>query len=244
MFVIPIDKIFPMMLVNGTVWWFVWINVIGFFIMRRWLKKNVNRVNWVDLGISFTRNDLSREWLIIGKTALLALLLFTYIYCFEAIFERIFIVDYRFLFPFASDLTPYRFGMWILYFPFLLAGFILMGFFLHGQIRLPSKKIWWRTFLSRSTTNTLVMVVPLFLFLLFQYVPLLTIGIIPFVGPGGMLASYTMNLFHIIGVLLIVTPISTWFYQLTGRPYLGAIFNAALVTWMFVSSQVIAPIPV
>ena len=59
-----------------------------------------------------------------------------------------------------------------------------------------------------------------------------------------MLASFTMNLFHIIGVLTMITPISTWFFQLTGRPYLGAIFNAALVTWMFVSSQVIAPIPV
>ena len=80
--------------------------------------------------------------------------------------------------------------------------------------------------------------------MLIQYVPLLTVGVIPFVGPGGMLASFTMNLFHIIGVLLMITPISTCFYQLTGRPYLGAIFNAALVTWMFVSSQVIAPIPV
>jgi HD-like signal output (HDOD) protein len=59
-----------------------------------------------------------------------------------------------------------------------------------------------------------------------------------------MLASFTMNLFHIIGVLLMTTPISTWCYQLTGRPYLGAFLNAALVTWMFVSSQVIAPIPV
>ena len=38
---------------------------------------------------------------------------------------QVFIVDYRFLFPFASDLTPYRAGMWLLYFPFLLAGFTL-----------------------------------------------------------------------------------------------------------------------
>ena len=30
--------------------------------------------------------------------------------------------------------------------------------------------------------------------------PLFVIGIIPFVGPGGMFASFTMNLFHIIGV--------------------------------------------
>jgi hypothetical protein len=52
-----------------------------------------------------------------------------------------------------------------------------------------------------------------------------------------------LNLFHIVGVLVIVTPISTWFYQLTGRPWVGALLNATLVAWMFASSQVIAPIP-
>ena len=39
-----------------------------------------------------------------------------------------------------------------------------------------------------------------------------------------------MSLFHITGVLIMTTPISTWFYQLTGKPYLGALVNAALVT--------------
>ena len=53
-----------------------------------------------------------------------------------------------------------------------------------------------------------------------------------------------MNRFHIIGVLLMVILISTWFYQLTGKIYLGALVNAALVAWMFTSSQVIAPIPI
>ena len=38
-YVIPIDKAFPMMMVNGIVWWFFWINVIGFFIFMRWFKK-------------------------------------------------------------------------------------------------------------------------------------------------------------------------------------------------------------
>jgi hypothetical protein len=119
-----------------------------------------------------------------------------------------------------------------------------MGFFLHGQIRLPAKNTWWKTYLSVALTNTLVMIVPLILFLSVQYIPIFTLGVIPFVGPGGMLASFTMNLFHIIGVLIMVVPLQTWFFQWTGRPYLGAILNAALVAWMFASSQVIAPIPV
>jgi hypothetical protein len=123
-------------------------------------------------------------------------------------------------------------------------GFVLMGIFLHGQLRRPQKETWLKTFVSWSTFNILVLIIPLILLLLLQYLPLFTIGAIPFVGPGGMFIAYTHNLFHIIGVLIMVTPISSWFYQLTGKIYLGAILNAALVTWMFVSSQVIAPIPV
>jgi len=95
-----------------------------------------------------------------------------------------------------------------------------------------------------SQVNTLALIVPLILFMLVQYIPTFIVGVNPFVGPGGMLANFTMSLFHIIGVLIMVVPISTWFYQLTGRPYVGTVLNAAIVTWMFVSSQVIAPIPV
>jgi hypothetical protein len=245
-YVIPIDKVFPLMMVNGTVWWFVWMNVIGFFILRGWLKRRTQKdgLTWADLGASFDPDRFALDWKAIGKTALLGMILFVFAYLFEHILEAVFIVDYRFLFPFASDLTPYRAGMWLLYFPFLLLGFILTGYFLHGQLRQAPKKTWWQTFLSWSAANTLALIVPLIIFLLIQYVPLFTVGIIPFVGPGGVLANFTMSLLHIIGVLIMITPLSTWFHQLTGRPYLGAFVNAALVTWMFVSSQVIAPIPV
>jgi hypothetical protein len=92
--------------------------------------------------------------------------------------------------------------------------------------------------------NILTLIVPLILFMLIQYIPLFVSGAISFVGPGGFLANFTMSLFHIIGVLILVTPLSTWFYKLTGKIYLGAILNAALVAWMFTSSQVIAPIPI
>jgi hypothetical protein len=245
-YLVRIDKAFPMMMVNGTVWWFGWTNLIGFFLLSRWRKRQAEKEGptWADLGISFDRTRCSLDGKAVAKTALLAAVLFLFAYLFEYGLEQIFIVDYRFLFPFASDLTLYRAGMGLLYFPFLLLGFLLTGFFLHGLLRLPPRKTWARTLMFWSCVNTLVLVLPLILLLLIQYVPLLTLGVIPFVGPGGMLANFTMSLFHIIGVLIMVTPLSTWFFQLTGRPYLGALVNASLVTWMFVSSQVIAPIPV
>jgi len=245
-YVVPIDKLFPMMMVNGVVWWFVLVNLIGFFLFRRWYKKQSREsgLTLAELGISYRQDRFALDWGQVGKTALLAAILFAFAYLLEHLLEALFLIDYRFIFPFASDLTPYRTLMFLLYFPFLLLGFLLMGMFLHGQFRHRMKETWLKTSLSWSVTNILAMTVPLILFLMVQYVPLLTVGAIPLVGPGGMLANYTMMLFHIIGVLIMVVPISTWFYQLTGKIYLGAFLNAALVAWMFTSSQVIAPIPV
>jgi pimeloyl-ACP methyl ester carboxylesterase len=245
-YVVHIDKLFPMMMVNGIVWWFVCINVIGFLIFRRWFKRQAQEqgLTLLDLGISYQGDRFALDGPTIGKTILLAAVLFAFIYFSEHLLEQIFIVEFRFIFPFASDLTPYRVLMFLIYFPLILIGFVLMGIFLHGQLRRPRKETWLKTFASWSLSNTFALIAPLIIFMFFQYVPLLTAGIVPFVGPGGMLASFVMNLFHIIGVLIMTTPISTWFYQLTGKIYLGALVNAALVTWMFTSSQVIAPIPV
>jgi dienelactone hydrolase len=245
-YVVPIDGVFPMMLVNGIVFWFVVANLIGYLLFRRWFKRQSRQsgLTLADLGISYRDDRFALDWAQIGKTVLVAASLFAFAYLVEHVLETIFIVDYRFIFPFASDLTPYRALMFLLYFPFLLLGFLLLALFLHGQFRHRRKETWLKTFLSWSVSNVLAMIVPLILFLLIQYLPLLTVGIVPLVGPGGMLANFTMNLFHIIGVLILVVPISTWFYQLTGKIYLGATLNAALVAWMFTSSQVIAPIPV
>jgi dienelactone hydrolase len=242
MFLFRIDKLFPMMMVNGIVWWFFWINIFGFLLLRRWRRKN--NISWYDLGISDAKDRFMLDWGAIGKTALLAFVLFLFAYVVEHVLEAFFIVDYRFIFPFASDLTLYRVGMWLLYFPFLLLGFLQVGFFLHGQLRLPQKDSWWKTYLYWAVVNTLTMVIPLVLLMMVQYVPLFTANVILLEGPGGVLANFTMMLFHLIGVLAMIIPLQTWFFQWTGKPYLGAILNAALVAWMFTSSQVIAPVPV
>ena len=106
-YVVHIDKAFPMMMVNAIVWWFVWINVIGFLLFRRWFKKNktVENMSLTDLGVSFHPDHFSLDRNLLAKTAMLALILFGFAYLAEHILEQIFIVDYRFIFPFASDLT-------------------------------------------------------------------------------------------------------------------------------------------
>ncbi len=240
LYVVPIDKILPMMMVNGVVFWFLVINVIGFFIFRAWFKQQA-RTN----GLTIDQMGIPEvNWKKLAKAILLALGLFAFAYLCEHILEAAYIVDYRFIFPFASDLTPYRWLMTLLYFPFLLVGFLQTGLFLHGQLRLAPRSRWWQTFLRDWAVNLGVLIIPLIIHLAVQYVPLFTAGVIPFVGPGAALVGFVMNLMHIIVVLVIAALLSTWFFHLTGNIVPGAVLNALLVAWMFASSQVIAPIPV
>ena len=246
LFVVPIDTLFPQMITNGIVWWFFWINIFGFIFFRRWFKKQSREsgLTLFELGLSDQKDGYAVNGINLIKSVLMALILFLFAYLTEHTIESIFIVDFRFIFPFASDLTAYRALLWFTYFPFLLVGFLLLGIFLHGQMRRPRKTTWLKTFMSWSVANILVLILPLVVIIIIQFGPLLAGGGIPFRGPAGLFIALTQNLLHMIVVLIMVIPIQTWFYQLTGRIYLGAVLNAALVTWMFVSSQVIAPVPV
>ena len=127
------------MMTNGIVWWFLWINIIGFLFFRRWFKKQTRATGLTlyDLGLSHQKDRFAIDAVPIGKTVLLAAMLFLFAYLIEHTLESIFLVDYRFIFPFASDLTAYRMKLWFTYFPLLAVGFLLMGVFLHGQLRRP-----------------------------------------------------------------------------------------------------------
>ncbi len=244
-FVVSVDTVFPMLLVDAIVWWFVVINLIGLFMLRRWYRKEsaAKGLDWYDLGISHFRERRGLDPGRIGRTAVLGLLLFSFLYFCEFMSEKLVLVDFRFIYPLLSDLTPYRALMFALYFPFILFGFLVLTSFVHGQLRRAEKSDWWRTYLSWTGRNILALIAPLFLFLLVQYVPLLTTGFIPFEGPGGVFVVFIIELFFIMLTLTIVMIQSTWFYQITGTIYLSALMNALVVTWLFASSQVIAPIP-
>ena len=77
-----------------------------------------------------------------------------------------------------------------------------------------------------------------------QYIPLFTLGRVPFIGPGGALVGFVINLEHMIVIQLLMIPVGSFLYEVTGKIYAGAILNALIVTWMFTSSSVIAPLPV
>ncbi len=244
-FVVPVDPVFPMLLVDGIVWWFLWINIFGFLIFRSWFKKQArdSGVTLHDLGVSFRPDTFYIDGREIGKVALMGLILFAYLYICEVLSEVYLLVDFRFIYPLVNDLTPYRACMFLLYFPFIFFGFLILTLFVHGHLRRSKRSTWLKTYFCWTGSNIFALVVPLVLFLMVQYIPLLTTGYIPFEGPGGVFVVFILELFFIILTLTVVMILSTWFYQITGMIYLSVLMNAMIVTWLFASSQVIAPIP-
>ena len=246
-YVVPIDKVFPMMMVNGVIFWFLVINIIGFFIFRGWMKKQREsqaEANYQELGISEAKDRIKLSWSKIWRSLLLAILLFAFIYALEAIPESFLLIDFRYKFPYASDLTGYRLLMMLLYFPLLLIGFLQVNILLQAQLRPAPGKTWWHTVLRKSLIGIFVMLTPLLINMAVQYIPLYTSGVVPFVGPGGALVGFVINLEHMCLLLAMMIPISSILYEATGTIYPGAVLNALIVTWMFTSSSVIAPLPI
>lgn len=246
-YVLPIDRAFPMMMVNGVIFWFLVINIIGFFIFRRWVKKERPtrpEVNFKELGISTAEDRIRLTWSTIWRSFLLAGVLFAFIYALQAIPEAFLLIDFRYKFPYASDLTAYRWLMMLIYFPLFLVGFLQVNILLQAQLRPVPGKSWLHNVVRKSLIGFLVMLPPLLLIMAVQYIPLFTTGFVPFVGPGGALVGFVINIEHMLVLLAMMIPLGSFLYEATGTIYPGAILNALLVTWMFTSSSVIAPLPI
>ena len=239
-YLVPIDRAFPMMMINGIVFWFIIINAAGFLFFRRWFKKvRIQRpeVTGSELGIKPERSVVLRSFL-------MAAVLFLYVYLLQAGMERLLLIDFRYKFPYASDLTPFRGLMFVEYFVLFLTGYLGFNIFLQAQIRPAAGATWFRTSFITSIRNILVVIIPLLVIMAVQYIPLFLSGAVPFVGPGGALVGFVINLEHMCLILVMMISLSTFLYNSTGTIYTGAFINAMLVAWMFTSSSVIAPIPV
>ncbi len=246
-YVVQIDRVFPMMMVNGVIFWFLIINIVGFVLFRRWIKKeSISRpeVNYEELGLSTVKERIKPGWSVLWRAFLLAIVLFAFVYILEALPEALLLVDFRYKFPYGNDLTGYRWLMTLLYFPLFLLGFLQVNILLQGQLRSAPGKNWWHNIIRRSLIGMLVMLPPLLLIMAIQYIPLFTTGFVPFVGPGAALVGFVINIEHMVVLLAMMIPLSSFFYEATGNIYTGSVLNALIVTWMFTSSSVIAPLPI
>ncbi len=173
------------------------------------------------------------EWVKIGKSFLLAVLIASGGYLLLLLADYFFKVDFR-IYVFAVKLmSPLQFQIFLAYLvPFILF-FGISGLALSGQMRLTDKNgdvpLW-----KAIAVNVALMILGFILFLIYEYLPLYG---------GGMQADatnangplYVIVAYQFIPLLGIAGAISTYFYRKTGHIYVGAFLNAILITWIIVA---------
>jgi len=246
LYLVPIDRVVPLMMANGIVFWFMVTNIAGFFIFLRWQRRRERESGFSlrDAGLSDVASRFHLSGKTIGLTLLLSFTLFLFPLLLELVLERLLIVDFRFVFPFASDLTLHRIPLVLLYLPFLFIGFLGSGILIHTQQRPAMQRPGFRLFLRFWVRGMAAVILPILTIVAVQYVPIFAGGGVPFTGPGASLVGFVINLFPIILKLVMATAYSSFLFLRTGSLYPGALLNSLVVAWMFASSQVIAPIPI
>lgn len=232
------ENIFKTLMAGGLILWLDFLFVIALFLFRRWYKKGEGKalgVTMYDMGVSFDRERTVLNWRIIGKTVLLAGILFGYLYILTSAGYRFLNTDLRFIWPFLRPFSSGRFLQFLLYLPFFLLFFLFNGGIrLFGQMRLKEHKspavtqlVWW-------AKNVLVMLGGLVLVTLFEYVPFV-MGF----GTGWAVTGLTLFDGPFMSALVLIFPqffvlffLATYFYRKTGKVYLGSLITALVVTWI------------
>jgi pimeloyl-ACP methyl ester carboxylesterase len=228
---------------NGTAYWFllnVVVAAILVFIWYRTAGKKAN-VTTYDLGFSFDKEKTKFDWGILGKTLLLGVILFVWMYTLSAISQWALGEEFRFGWPFMRQFaTTQRVGLFLIYLiPPLLFFLVNGGVFLFGQARQEESKslwIWW-------LKNLYAGLMGLFLVWGLQYLPWMLAGTGPFwpltETVGAPFAIWILMLWVYIPTFVVLLFILTWFFRRTGRIYLGALVIAILVAWFISAGSVI-----
>jgi len=240
------ENIFRMTIGNGFITWLGFLTLAAFFMMYRWYKKgDGNKLGWTlsDLGMEVQPEKTmpyGKPKKLIARAIIAAFILTGTMYIMTCVSSAIFLLDFRFIWPFFRPFNLLRFGQFIVYLPFYAAFFTVnAGVKLYGQLRLPEYKlnmkksasltqlVWWGY-------SILVMLGGLFIIILIQYIPF-------FMGFGPGADMFFSSLFGgpFMSILILLVPqfavlffFSTWLYRKSGTVYTGSFTLAILAAWV------------
>ncbi len=246
-----IETWFPwakMSMANGVAAFFLANAVVALVLFIFWfLEKKKEGVTLYDMGVTFGEDKNKMDWGILGKTLLVGVILFVWMYLFAGLFQITIGQEFRFAWPYMRLFSGNRLGYFFIYLiPALLFFLINGGLFLFGQARVKEEatpaKTQWMWWLKASYA----MVTGLFLIWCFQYLPWFFGG----AGPGfetitffqmdlsQFTSMWPLMLFVYVPEFIILFWFHTWFYRRTGKIYLGALMIASLATWFMTAGTI------
>ncbi|MFX0022332.1 MAG: alpha/beta hydrolase [Candidatus Hermodarchaeota archaeon] len=210
------------------------------FLISLWYiifnRKERGSINLYDLGVTYDNEKITTtlknkaHWQAFGKTALLAITLFAWMYALVSLFQTFFLIEFRIFWSMAKMFTPERFLMFLLYLPIFLPFFLVNGgVFLFGQIRqeeagssIKTHLIWWAKICFAMLTGLIILI-------LIQYIGV-TVSNYPYQG-WWFNPIMPLQLFSIIPLSGLLYFIMIIFFRKTGKIYLGSIFAAIITVW-------------
>jgi len=223
--------IFPLLIGNGFMFWFVINAIICHFFYRRWRHTHTD-ISAASIGaVSRDNPDFDR---IIGRSLVLVFVAFVFLYAMTAILQWLFPVELRYMWSFIRVLQPARFLAFLIYL-IPIGYFFLMngGVFLFGQARaqagaesIPELLRWW-------LLNSYNMLSVIALVFLLEYLPMILLGTAPLLG--GILGVFWLLgifLMQIIPEFLVLFLLMTIFFRRTGRIYVGSFIATIIVSWV------------
>lgn len=175
------------------------------------------------------------DWLLLGKSALLAFLMIIPMYILLMICEAAFNLDFRFVWPFFRSFSLVRFGQFLLYLPMFILFYVMnnSAILAKNRTKYTSMKgakgffnTLWRVALSMAGGVLLIT--------LLEYIPFFAQ-----LGPGAdLLFSPTFGgpfmslLIVFVPQVIVFSIIATILYRKTGNVYVGAFIIAILACWI------------
>lgn len=230
------EGIFRMTIGNGFLCWYLLL--IGIMVgttavsVRKAKKQGV--ALWHSLGLAGPEKERI-DWSLCGKGALLAGCMLGMMYVLVALFEKLFLLDFRFIWPFFKTFTAARFGQFLVYLPFFALFFVLNNSKIFAGMRTGATyeagargffSCWWR--------SALLMIGGVLVIVLIEYIPFFA-GI----GPGAdLLFSSTFGgpfmsiLIVFVPQVLVFSLLCTYIYRRTGNVYTGAFTVASMAAWI------------
>ena len=238
------ESIFRMTIGDGFLCWYLLLIII--MLLTTWLpmrkaKKQGIAPDWHGLGLA-APGDKGINWTLCYKGALLSLCMLSLMYVLVFICEKLFMLDFRFIWPFFKSFTPERFLQFLVYIPFFALFFILNNSKIFASMRTMATYrknaagffgCWWR--------SAMLMVGGILLIVLIEYIPFFA-GI----GPGADLlfgstfgGPFMSILIVFVPQVLVFSLLCTYIYRRTGNVYTGAITVASMAAWVITGGSAI-----
>ena len=241
------EKIFRMTIGDGFLVWYLILIIIMlcFTIIPRLSKKKEKELpDFIDMGLA--RNDEAYkdkfDWLLLLKALIVVGVGILVMYLEVVLYEAIFKLDLRFIWPFFRSFSFSRFLQFLLYLPIFIIFFILNNSKIFASGRVVGTgdkgvkaffKVWWR--------YAFCMVGGILLVILLEYIPFF-LG----AGPGADLLFGTTFGGPFMSLLIVFAPqvivfslICTFCYRKSGNVFLGALIVAILACWIVTGGSAI-----